>query len=548
MIVSKNRIQRVVLLTAVLISAQVFFAPAQAQDASKAAVVVAVNNLNELFNDLTAVSQWAGAADQAGFPLMMARAGVSKVNQNKPIGALLSFENGNIKPLIFVPVDDLKALFSQLKEQIGVPKDLGGDLYELRANGETVFVRKHTDWAFLSNDQKSVSGDLANPVPAIAELTKQYDIAIQVNVRNIPNDMMRVAMTQLKAAMENAGRQNGGDAELQKQMRDNMNKQLDILAEEVETITVGLTIDANAKTIATEFGITASKGTELAKRMSASADVKSVFASLINQAAAASLQVASSLAPEDIDQAVDSLKTARQRAMKHIESEARISDQATRDTAKGALNSIMDTLEATVRGGNLDFAAQLMLNDQKLQILAGGLLADGTKLEAGIKKLVDIAKNAPEAPEFRLNVDSHQGLNFHTVSISTEHADEEVQDMLGDSVEVTLGIGKDKMYVAIGTDGIAAIKQGMLAGASTQPVSGQPMRMQLALAPILKFAATVSDDSNLERIAAALAQSDGKDHIRLTTRPVPRGSVGRFEIENGVLRAIGATMGARTGR
>jgi len=519
-----------------------------AQNASKPAVVVAMKGLNEMFDDLTAVAQWAGAADQVGFPLMLARGTTSKVDQNKPIGASLSFVNGDLKPLIFMPVSDLQGLFTQVRDQVGSPKELEKGLYELQVGGQQMYVREGEGWAFMSNDKASLSKTPANPADMISDLTKKYDLAIQVNVQNIPNDLRQVAMTQIKAIMEQAA-QNGADP-LQEQMQANLQRQMTQLVDETDSITIGLAIDAKEQNISAEFAMTAKDGTDLAKTMALNNNLKSMFGGLVGQQAAMGLSVVSKMASEDIEQLMGSMKGMREQAMAMIDNAGELPDQATRDDMKSAVGMIMDSLEATLKGGTLDISTAINLDDDEFEMVAGGLLTDATKFESGVKKIVETAKTKFGFDGAKLNVGSFQSVNFHTVSVPLNGADENVQNIFGDNLEVTLGIGKDRMYVAIGEEGIKAIKKVIENAGSSKTETAIPMNMSLALAPILKFAANTSEDPNVQRIADALAQTNGKDHVRITNRSVTRGSVFRLEIEQGVIKAIGgaaANMGAARG-
>lgn len=520
-----------------------------AQNAAKPAVVVALKGLNELFDDLTAVGQWAGAADQVGFPLMIARGTTSKVDQNKPIGAALTFVNGDLRPLIFMPVSDLQGLFAQLRDQIGSPKELEKGLYEMQAGGQQMFVREGEGWAFMSNDRASLAKTPANPADMVSGLTKNYDIAIQINIQNIPNDLRQVAMTQIKAALE-AAAQNAGDPNLQEQMQANLQRQMTSLVEETDSITIGLSIDAKEQNISAEFGMTAKDGTELAKTMALNNNLKSLFGGLVGKNSAASLSYVGKMASQDVDQLMGNMKQLREQAMAMIDNAGELPDQATRDDVKSAMGSIMDSLEATLKGGSLDLSTAIVLDDDEFKMVAGGLLADGTKFENGVKKIVDTAKTKFGFDGARLNIGSFQGVNFHTVSVPLNGADDSVQEIFGDTLEVTLGIGKDRMYVSIGEDGINTIKKAMENSSSAKTETSIPMTMSLALAPIMKFAANTSEDPNLQRIAEAMAQTAGKDHVRITNRSVPRGSIFRLEIEQGVIKAIGgaaASMGAGRG-
>jgi len=162
----------------------------------------------------------------------------------------------------------------------------------------------------------------------------------------------------------------------------------------------------------------------------------------------------------------------------------------------------------------------------------------------------------PQAATWNLDAARAQDVRLHTLVIPVS---KDAQDrrtlvrMFGEEVEVVVGAGEHSLYVAAGKNPVQALKQAIQGSRSKAPRKQPPVRFSLALGPLARFLAETghqADRSQAARIAALLEQSGGKDHLRMTARPVERGTHVRLEIEEGVLRSLSpapASPGPRRG-
>jgi hypothetical protein len=115
--------------------------------------------------------------------------------------------------------------------------------------------------------------------------------------------------------------------------------------------------------------------------------------------------------------------------------------------------------------------------------------------------------------------------------------------MLGDKVDVAVGIGTNAVYVAIGRDNMDAINKAIDASQAEPNKEVSPFEFSLALGPIMETAAAngkAEDQESLQAIADMLQNTaQGRDHIRITEQFITNGARYRVEAEEGVLRAIG---------
>jgi hypothetical protein len=118
--------------------------------------------------------------------------------------------------------------------------------------------------------------------------------------------------------------------------------------------------------------------------------------------------------------------------------------------------------------------------------------------------------------------------------------------MVGDTLDVVLGIGDDKVLLAVGRDAAKKLKGVIDRSKANHDKEVLPMQVSFSLKPIAKFIADVAEDDNVKAraagVASALEKADGKDHITLTSKSVTNGVRVRLEAEEGLLKLLGSAV------
>ena len=127
------------------------------------------------------------------------------------------------------------------------------------------------------------------------------------------------------------------------------------------------------------------------------------------------------------------------------------------------------------------------------------------------------------------------------MSIPIEDA-EEAQQAFGERLDVSIGFGKDSFYLAFGKDNAAVLKKVIDGSAAGSAEALPPSQMFVALAPVLKFAASVSDDEVTAVLARSVERISGNDRISITSAYVDRGVRSRIKLDEGVLQLIGESV------
>jgi hypothetical protein len=237
------------------------------------------------------------------------------------------------------------------------------------------------------------------------------------------------------------------------------------------------------------------------------------------------------------------MDTMRKQAEKAIDDEEDIPDEETRTAVKAALADFMDAFQSTMESGQMDGGAALHMAADGMTLVAGASIKEPGKFESGLKKLAAIAEKEPEFNGVQWSAATHEGVNFHTLSVPVPEDDADARKMFGEKVDVAFGIGTDAVYVAAGDGNIDAVKKAIDSSKSEAGKEVPPFEFSASLGQIMAFAAAHSkeEDRAIVQGIADMLKNDaqGRDHIRANYTFIENGAKYRFEAEEGVLRAIG---------
>lgn len=539
-----------------LIAVGTLLAPATGwAQARKPAIVVSITSLDKFLGDIGYLTRAAGTPEFGGFVTLMAGPYLQGIDTKRPAGVLLQFEGPQPSGVAFVPVSNLDLVLQQLENNNIEVEDAGDGLKKINAPQRVIYLKESNGWAFITDSEENLNGLPADPSQQLGGLDRRYNLAFQVNVRSIPEDLIDMAVSEMKNGFER-NLENETDEEkraLQEKVGRQQLENFTRLIRESDQITVGWGVDSQGGKTFLDFGLTAVAGTRLAEQMDGYKQLKSNFAGMQVPGAAASLRFTMPIQKEDIEQARESLKAVEEQAIAAVEKDDNLKDQGARDAAKQVVSSLFAVLTATVESGKVDGGAALLLNNDKLKFIAGGFVADGKVVQDQLKKLVELARqsgdNDVSIEDLKFNAARHQNVDLHTFSIPVPADEEEAQALFGEKLNVVVGTGPQSAYLAAGDQPEALLKKVVDGSAGGGQQETIPLQLVLSLAPILQFAANQETDDPILGVLAATAQkSAGKDHIRVTQRTVERGTMVRLEIEEGVLQLIGAGAKAQNQR
>ena len=545
------------------------FCPAQEDTAATLQPVAAVSfsGYTEVLKDVEHIGKLAGNPQLAvlveGLLNKMTESpeGLVGLDKDKPWGFVIQTDGQQFPMYGFIPVTDLKGLLGALEGVIGPAGDAGDGVLEVEMQDRTLYVKQKGGWAFIGTSPDALADVPDDPLPMLDKLNESYDLAVRVWVKNIPPILRQMALAPLQIGIQSGLARMPEETDEQYAIRKKMTRQamaqLTTVINELDTLLIGLAVDRESSSGYLDYEITAVEGTKTAEQISSAEDLTTDFAGLLLPDAAVTMNVTGKIAQSDVAQLMPAITTARATAMKELESQGLEAEEL--EAAKQMVGDLFDVVEATVEDGRLDAAMALSLDPNALTFVAGGHVADSAKLESVIKQLAAQAiKDSPEAAQaIKLDAGEHAGIRLHTLALPTsemEQGAEMLPQLVGETLDVVIGIGDEAVYLAAGRDAMSTLKQVIDKSKAEAGAPALPMRLSVAASPIAKFVAGVSD-GQVQGIAAmvvkALEQSGAKDHLTLTSTSIPRGTKVRLEMEEGLLKLIGTLpilmMGAGPG-
>ena len=532
------------------------FAQQAAAAAPKPALTIAFAGYGQLIDGLKALDQLNGhtklaAKAEANIKAQTHGKGLAGLDRSRPWGVLVSLGE-NDQPVVqgYLPVTDLKQLVASIPAPGGdAPAANAKGVYEFPAGNKTVYVKQKEKWAVFSLDEETLDSAPTDPTPALSDLTKKYLLSVRGSVQNVPAASRQNFLKSLRGIVEfTLAMQQQSSSEEERALQAASVKQifakLERFSKELDSLVIGVGLDPSSKALFLDFEFRGVNGTELAKKFDALKDAKTDFAGFALEGAALTMLSAGVSDDEDVADAKAMLANFKATANKQLDANDQLGDK--RDLAKKLLGDILGVAEKTVELKKSDGAMAIVLGDTPA-IVAGVRIAEGAKLESALKELVkELAKDEPKVGEIvKFDAEKYEGVNFHVAKIPLP--DPDAAEVLGDPVEIVVGISPTSLYFGAGKDPLTTIKQAMDGSKASPQKAIDPVDLVISGTPIAKFFAKVIKKNNpseaqakknFAKAASSLAKSGGKDHITVIAKAIPNGVTMRFSVESGVTKSI----------
>jgi len=526
---------------------------AEDAEAMKPVAVLSIASYDRLMTDVAFIGNLTGNPDldknlEGMIQLFTQGQGLVGLDRKRPLGLALNTDGLQFQPLIILPVTDLKQLLAALEGLVGPAQDAGDGIFELDVFNQKIYVKESNTWAYLSTSPEPLATLPKNGGDLFDGLEKSYDVAGRLFVQNVPEVFRTMLIDQLRVGVEaGLGRQPEESEEAYESRRKLVEGQIDSLTtaiNELDQLTLGLSLNPEAKTAQLELSFKAVAGTETAKQLTQAKATTSQFAGFLQPDAAASLSLTSELAPSDAAQYVAGLEAVRGQVLAHIDTEVRLPNEDSKKLAKEMVGQVFDAIKATFESGKVDAGATLSLSDKSMALVVGAYVADSKGLDEALHKFARLAEGEPNFPPIKFDAAEHAGVKFHTTAIDVP-ADHKIHKVVGDKLDVAVGLGEKTVYLAIGNDSLELAKKLIDRSASETGKQLPPFQLNVSLEQILKFAGALQDkdgESTLKTMAEDLAKTPGKDHVRLEYVPQENGGTIRLTAEEGVLQLLGTAL------
>lgn len=527
---------------------------ASAQQESKPLVVVSFAGYDQLKSDIAYLGKLGGSPQMADnleglLGLFTGGQGLAGVDKSKPWGTVVTTDGFQFSATAFLPVTDLDQLTGALAGFVQ-PKDAGDGIKEIQVGENPLYVKQQGNWAFLARDTMMLTNLPDDPGALLQGLEKEYDLAVRAYVNNIPDVFRQMAIDQMKIGVEQGLQPDEDETDEEFQARvDVTRKQVDqmiTMINDLNTITVGWAIDQTMAATYLDFGMTALPDTETAAKFAAFKSITSNFAGFTSESSIFSLHATQPIAQDEIDQLLQTISTLGDQIDKEIEKSEEIETDEDRAMAKDLVAKMIDVAKKTVQGGKIDGAVS-MVGEGPYTLVAGGKVADTEQVSEMIKSALNWGAQQNDIKDLKIDEETADGVTYH--SFGPKQPKEENKDIFGEDPRITIGVGAEAVYLAIGQNGIATIKEAIAQSAAKQSEEVSPMEFSLSLTPFVEMAAKGEPDNMQLQMLAQQLESTGKDHIRVISKIVPNGSLARFLAEEDVLTLFGkaAAMGAPGG-
>ncbi len=529
------------------------------QAETKTVLTASFAGYDKLLADIDAIGRLGGSPDLGKgldmmLKLMTQGKGLAGLDVKRPWGAVVLADDQ--KPFAtcgFLPVSDLKALMDLLKSMPQLAKSvaLEGEVYVVEANNAKTYLTQKGGWAIVSDKRENLALAPSDPLAALGDLPQRYDLAFRASVKNLPKEFRDQLLIQLRAGAEVAMQQAAEDEETAA-ARQNMAKQtmeqLTMLVHETDSLLLGWNVDAKNNSTYLDLELTAQPGAKLAQQFAEIKPGPTNLAGVRLPDAAVTAGTVGMLTDAQAAQAKIALSDARKQLAKGLEGKGLAGDQL--KLALKLLGDVFDVLEKTIETKKTDAAIALVLRPEAVTLVGGAAIAEGAKLDAAVKQLLDeVQKNADAAKSLKLAAETHQDVRIHVVSMPTPAPD--LAPFVGERLEAAVGIADDRVLAAVGRDALKTLKSAIDASKSSAGMEVPPLELKITATPIAAFFAQVSDEPQIAGTAATMAallkDAAGKDHITLTSQPVPQGVRIRLEVEEGLLKVLGAAMSPMAG-
>ena len=454
-------------------------------------------------------------------------------------------DGSEFRGLAFVPLADLEELKGILETNAVEVEEVDGCLVA-KANGQNVYLKNKDGWIFVSGKSANLKNLPEDPVATLGGLQESYNLALRLDVQNVPQDARDMLLSLLEMGMQGGMMQMPGESDQQYALRTKMAGQtleeLKRAVNELEALQLGLAIDEEVPSIYLDIEVVAVPETKMARRITAPKGMATSFGGFVVPDATVSYNGVSRLAQDQVDQANVMINGFRDNIQKELDGQDLPEDIAKQ--SKQLVDDVFAILTSTVEGREVDLGMLFQTGEENATLLGGIRVADGSKVEDVLKTVVDeAAKELPPLKEaVQFDAAEHAGVRLHTLTVPTSQLGvPEMAELFGEELVIVVGASDKAAYLSVGTDSMERLKKAIDDSKDAKDLP--PAKVTVSVGAIAKLLAKYVPEPQVQGVAgmivAKLADSKGKDRITMTTTISESGQKVRIEIEEDLLQILG---------
>ena len=464
--------------------------------------------------------------------------GLAGLDVKRPLGVVLTTAGDDLSAHAFVPVKDVDKLLDSLQSITG-PVDRSDDSRRITLpSGERLVVVEKNGWAILSLE----GGDagIADPAAIFAPLVADFSLGIEAFPSLLPKSLQKQLQTLLQqgAAAAAANGQSLDDDSLQAAVAG---------LSQTESLTLGLAIDSEKNRVFLENRVMAVAGSQAAAAIAAAGNgvlTVATPAAADGKQPALYLHAVQPLTKESQTQALQVFDQALDQARDQVLANARA------DALVQTLALVCrEILAGMLASGGIDAVLAVDTSETTEEnplpaLFAGTRVKEGTAIEKQLKQLLADKKNLPAGVSVAFDTDTVATARLHAVRLDLSASP--VAEKLGDSLEITLAIAPEYVFVLAGGDPKKRLAELLKTNGRKNATAKPVATVQLAMDRLLDYAAQLGAGPQATLAAEAARVGTEGSLVQLLIRPIERGLATRLSVDAGVLRA-GAAMATQPG-
>lgn len=488
---------------------------AYCQSSPEPAVIISIAKFEDQMNDVDYLLTASGFGQMKFMANAMVKGYIKGLDAAKDAGVLLYFTKDSQQPdfLGFVPVTSMEEMLDVIYGMAEVDE---GDEYTtiIADNGTEFFLKEYDGYAFFSNNKEKLESLPESPADLLKGLSSKYNLSARVYVQRIPKEMRGFVLETIRESSEMTLSTLDDDdlqADLQRKNLEMQMRQMEMMLNESDTLTIGMSADKDAKMLSMDVEFKGLPNSELAAKLAAGARKQgSRFIGFCVPGATFTLNQCVNLDKDDAKVYSTMLDDLAKTAIKELDADGEMAQEEI-DVVEKELNNLVDVAKATLKDGVFDSGAVLMLDDGNINFAAGVQIADPKTFESTVKELANLAETKMgEKIEVNLNSGSHKDITLHTIVVNVPEQ-EEIRMVVGEKFTLVVGIGDKAVYLGAGSDPVATL---------IKAIDG-PEKMVKFIKSMPIFKALDKDNDNLfskteiEAAVAAYQSLDGNSDSKI---------------------------------
>jgi hypothetical protein len=509
-------------------------AVAWADDKAVAPLIqVRLKSLDRTLDDfkyfLTLAGQNGVAKQLEQMPGALLPGGLDGIDTKKPwaVYGLLKEDQQASPVVVMIPVTSEENFVKMLAKLPQVNPTKNGAGYLIQPAGVPVpvhlqFANGYAYAAVRMDTNAPDKTDLLNPQAIFAQPIKG-SADLQFRIDQIPDQFKQLALASMEVQLANQEEKKPGEDEAAHKGRvagaKGAGELMKAIITDGGTISLDLDISREQEKLALGVGLSAKKGTDLAKRIGALGAGNSLFAAWTKPAAAASFVLHGPLS-EGAQKIVELAFTEG------------MANAAKQDPTKAALaEKFKAALMPTVKSGVFDFGFDWRgpTAAGHYTLIGGMRLVDGDKIESLVKEVV---ASLPEKDKADVKLDASSIGEFKVHKLDVAHNfDKGGKQLLGDN-PVYVAFRKDAIFVVLGENGLATLGEALQSTGGSAPLTSGHVNLK-SLVPLMK------DEPRAEGFAKAAFTKPGDDAISMKAQGGDALTL-HFEAKGPVLKFLAA--------